>query len=298
MKTFSIIIPSYNSKSFIKDTIDSLINTNYDKNLIEIIIIDDGSTDGTFEYVNKLIEGYDFIKQYKKENGNWGSVINYAKNNNLIKNEIVSILDSDDRYLPETFNIVNNLISNHDIFAGSFLRFDGNKITKKICPYWFWFKKVLTDKQQMNTPYCLPLPFFVKSEVFYKISNLREGVAFQDPDFFSQITKRAKTLIFTRKPTGIYYFKRPDNSRSIKWDYDKRFEPELFACYKLIENGASECVSFRLNTKEFYNLIKQHNIKFTIRSRLKFKWFPWYLRWIYFFIYSTKHRKFFIKEVK
>ena len=70
MKTFSIIIPSYNSKSFIKATIDALINTDYDKNLIEIIIIDDGSTDGSFEYVNELIKDLPYIKQIKKNNGN------------------------------------------------------------------------------------------------------------------------------------------------------------------------------------------------------------------------------------
>ena len=297
MKTFSIIIPSYNSKSFIKATIDALINTDYDKNLIEIIIIDDGSTDGSFEYVNQLIKDLPYIKQIKKHNGNWGSVINYAKNQHLVKNEMVAVLDSDDQYLPDTFKIVAQKIQNHDLFAGGFYHFDGQKKQKKINTYWFLTKRILTNKKQMNGPYCLPLPLFFTKQLFYQLNDLREGVAFQDPDFFSQLTKNAKSMIFTKKAVGLYYYKRPNNSRSITWDYDKRFEPELYACYQLIKNDASECVSYRLNVKPFYQLVKKENIIFEIKNRLSFKWFPWYLRFFYFLIYFFKHKKLF-KKVK
>ena len=48
----SIIVPTFNSKKYIKRTIDSLFKQTYQK--IELIFVDDCSTDGTFNYLKKL----------------------------------------------------------------------------------------------------------------------------------------------------------------------------------------------------------------------------------------------------
>ena len=48
----SIIIPVYNSKIFVKDTIDSILKQTYTN--FEIIIIDDCSTDGSFKFLKNL----------------------------------------------------------------------------------------------------------------------------------------------------------------------------------------------------------------------------------------------------
>lgn len=50
----SIIVPIYNSEKTIGKTIKSLLNQNYPKNKYEIILVDDGSTDGTVEVVKKF----------------------------------------------------------------------------------------------------------------------------------------------------------------------------------------------------------------------------------------------------
>ena len=56
--SFSIITPAYNSSGYIKKAIDSIVNCNYDKSKLEYIIIDDGSTDNTFEVVKPYLEKY------------------------------------------------------------------------------------------------------------------------------------------------------------------------------------------------------------------------------------------------
>jgi glycosyltransferase involved in cell wall biosynthesis len=48
----SIIIPCYNNQSFIQDAIASAINQTY--NHIEVIVIDDGSTDGSLEIIKQF----------------------------------------------------------------------------------------------------------------------------------------------------------------------------------------------------------------------------------------------------
>lgn len=127
MKNFnpliSIIIPVYNGENYIKEAIDSALNQTY-KN-IEIIVVNDGSTDKTEE----IAKSYkDKICYFSKENGGVASALNLAINN--ANGEYISWLSHDDIYakdklakqikkltsLPEKNTIIfsNYLIFNQD----------------------------------------------------------------------------------------------------------------------------------------------------------------------------------------
>ena len=71
-KYISVIIPTYNCKSYVKYTIESVINQTY-KNF-ELIIIDDCSTDGTYEYISKLIKNINVKARILKTKKNSGTV--------------------------------------------------------------------------------------------------------------------------------------------------------------------------------------------------------------------------------
>ena len=85
----SIIIPTYNSASFITEAIDSCLMQTYTK--FEIIVINDGSTDNTDEVVLKYIDKITYIKQE-----NAGA----ARARNLgiaeAKGDYIAFLDADD----------------------------------------------------------------------------------------------------------------------------------------------------------------------------------------------------------
>lgn len=61
----SVIIPSYNRIDFINKAIESVLNQKYKE--IEIIIIDDGSTDGTYEFLQKEYKDKHNILIYRNE---------------------------------------------------------------------------------------------------------------------------------------------------------------------------------------------------------------------------------------
>ncbi len=61
-KGVSIIIPCRNEKKYIAQCINSLIDNDYPKEMMEIIIVDGNSNDGTIEIVNELKNKYNFIK--------------------------------------------------------------------------------------------------------------------------------------------------------------------------------------------------------------------------------------------
>lgn len=78
-KILTISVAAYNVERFIQQTIESLI---YNENIIddiEILIIDDGGTDKTLEIAKKYANKYpQSVFLFHKENGGYGSVINYA----------------------------------------------------------------------------------------------------------------------------------------------------------------------------------------------------------------------------
>lgn len=100
----SIIIPVYNTEKYLKDCIDSVLHQTY-KN-IEIILIDDGSKDGSPQICDDYATKFPFITViHQKNNG-----VSSARNTGLAmaKGDFLTFLDSDDT-LPE--NALNSLLS-------------------------------------------------------------------------------------------------------------------------------------------------------------------------------------------
>ena len=94
----SVIIGVYNSEKYIEETIRSVLNQTY-KNF-ELIVIDDGSTDKSFEIVAKLAEKDKRIK-FLKNDRNLGVSATRNRLIDIAKGEYVAIMDSDDISLPE-----------------------------------------------------------------------------------------------------------------------------------------------------------------------------------------------------
>lgn len=96
MPKVSVIIPTYNRSSLVKDAICSVLaQTELD---LEVIVVDDGSTDGTCKVVEGLRDGR--VNYFYKINGGAAS----ARNLGLSKceGEYVAFLDSDD-FWPENY---------------------------------------------------------------------------------------------------------------------------------------------------------------------------------------------------
>ncbi|MEW9080056.1 glycosyltransferase family 2 protein [Terrisporobacter glycolicus] len=114
-KLVSIITPVYNSEKYIEECIKSVINQSY-KN-IEMIIIDDGSTDNSKNIIEKYTESFPFIKYIKcnKNNGVWA-----ARNIGIekAKGRFISFLDADDLYKKNKIeNQINFMLNNNYSFT-------------------------------------------------------------------------------------------------------------------------------------------------------------------------------------
>ena len=93
MPLVSVIVPVYNTEKYLRKCLDSLINQTLRD--IEIILIDDGSTDGSCKIIEEFEQKYpEKVKCYHQKNR--GISISRNKGLQLSKSETVAFVDSDD----------------------------------------------------------------------------------------------------------------------------------------------------------------------------------------------------------
>jgi len=134
---FSVIMPVYNDEKYVGKAIESVLQQTYRS--FELIIVDDGSTDGTPDVLAEF-EGNPKVKIIRQENG--GTAV--ARNTGLryARGEYIAFLDSDDFYTPDRLEVINRYIEKHrsgiNCFATDVAVWNGKKIVKyfsdgKIC---------------------------------------------------------------------------------------------------------------------------------------------------------------------
>ena len=100
---FSVIIPVYNRAKTIQRAIDSVLNQNYSP--LEIIVIDDGSTDETPQIIEKYGDKINIIHQANRG-------VSAARNKGIkaARGEWIALLDSDDEWLPHKLKLQQDFI--------------------------------------------------------------------------------------------------------------------------------------------------------------------------------------------
>ena len=99
MKLLSIAIPCYNSESYMRKCVDSLLAGGED---VEIIIVDDGSSDGTAEIADEYAGNYPtIVKVVHQENGGHGAAVNVGIQN--AEGLYFKVVDSDDWVKKEAY---------------------------------------------------------------------------------------------------------------------------------------------------------------------------------------------------
>lgn len=102
----SIVVPMYNNVRYVELCIDSIVCQSYQN--IELVIVDDGSTDGTSDIVDSYANNYDFVKVLHKENGGVNSARKAGAE--LVVGEYVLFVDGDDWIEPDYISKIADVI--------------------------------------------------------------------------------------------------------------------------------------------------------------------------------------------
>ena len=124
----SVIVPVYNVEGYIKRNIESIISQNIH---MEIIYVDDGSTDKSAGIIRKYMETDDRIKLFQKENGGIGAARNYGLQQ--ASGKYVIFIDSDDYIEKNSLEVLFDTAEEYklDIVQACYRRVDdkGNNIS-------------------------------------------------------------------------------------------------------------------------------------------------------------------------
>lgn len=210
-KLVSIIVPIYNVENYIEKCVKSLINQTYDN--IEIFLVDDGSVDNSGKICDKLSKIDKRIKITHKENGGYGSVLEYAIE--FINGEYFLICDPDDWL---ELNAIETLVKAMDKYHTDFvigrkkIVFNNGEIKndKKR------FKILKNGFKYNNLCYFLDIPCSPHSKL-YKTSlckNIKFPKKINNTDFllYQVYLTRASSAIYLDQELSNYFVDRPGNS--------------------------------------------------------------------------------------
>lgn len=196
-KVVSVIIPMYNSEKTIKRALDSVINQDY-KNF-EIIVVNDGSIDGSRNIVEEYIKVNDAYNIRLINQDNAG--VSIARNNGIkmASGDYVALLDSDDYWEKnKLYEQIKILESNHDIYLlGTWTKTikekeNVNKI-KYISFRRLLFRNVFTTSSVI-----------IRKDVFSSIGYFNTSKKYsEDYDLWLRIGKKHKMAFYTDELT--YY---------------------------------------------------------------------------------------------
>ena len=114
VKLLTIIIPTYNMEKYLRRCLDSLLVSDENLALLEVLIINDGSSDASSAIGHSYESGYPgTFRVIDKENGNYGSCINRGLKE--ARGKYVRILDADDYYHTGHLNQLVSMLKDADV---------------------------------------------------------------------------------------------------------------------------------------------------------------------------------------
>lgn len=190
----SVVIPMYNSSNYILDTIKSVLDQDYEN--IEVVIVDDGSTDNSCYLVE--LNYKDRVKLIKKEN----SGVSSARNIGIMASTgyYIAFLDSDDLWLKNKISKQVESIANRNEFGVSYTdRYLINTDNKIICYTRKYFNGFILNKILIKNFICLS-SVLVKRECFAECGFFdTELTVSEDYDLWIRIASKYKFLYLNER---------------------------------------------------------------------------------------------------
>ena len=244
----SIIIPIYNVEEYIEDTLNSLLNQTIIKDM-EILMIDDGSFDGSRYIIEKYSLDYENFYAYHKENEGPGIARNFGID--LAKGEYIHFLDSDDYVLPNTYERAYEIAKNNN---SDFLSLFGVRMRRyNITDSYIYnnaFKNIIgtIDSAKLEDMPELIWDTFVTNKLYKKefleknnLKFIKEKKYYEDVIFALGAYGLAEKISLT-KDIFYYWRKRENSNFSITQQYSdiNNFKDRINMinlCYEIAENA-------------------------------------------------------------
>lgn len=277
----SVIMPVYNVELYLNESMDSIINQTF-KN-IEIICIDDGSTDSSSDILKRYKEEDSRIKIFTQENKGQGNARN--RGISLAKGKYTYFMDADDilelNALETTYSIAEN--DNLDMVLFKLINYDDQ--TKKVSPLKYYDMKELRnivhdniftyeDVKDIIFKVAVSPPAKLFKTNLIKNIQFPEKVIFEDNVFFMHAFLNAKRIRFYDE--YLYYRRLRLNSTMTNYEHFSdsiivsNMVFEVFKEYGLFEEFAQALYNRKiLKVYSRYDVIEDRTLREDFYHKLK-----------------------------
>ena len=245
----SVVIPIYNNETLIHRTLMSIENQSFDFKNIEVLMVNDASTDNTAKVINEYVDKYSNFKavHIKRGTGSAGTPRNLGLS--LASADYVMFIDHDDFFEINALEKLYGTITNHDcdFVYGTYALIDGEKPIKFIYPSekHGFFKNLDDNPRSITTPPSIWTKIF-KREFLLKNKIFFPTILGEDAIFVSKALRYANGVYYLWDDI-ICYYNLNENSFTSHLSYDY-----------FVEGFTSEKYLFELysswNHKDYYEL--------------------------------------------
>ncbi|HEU4643062.1 MAG TPA: glycosyltransferase, partial [Gemmatimonadaceae bacterium] len=213
--TVSVIVPAYNEEKVIVSTIRSLVSQDYPGEL-EVVMVDDGSPDHTFEVAKDAFGDHPRVSLYRKSNGGKASALNYGLA--VAKGEIVICLDADTVFAPNTVAELVEPLHDPKVGAVAGNAKVGNRIN--LVTRWQAVEYVTSqnlDRRAFSLLNCITVvPGAVgawRKSLIEEVGGFSEDTLAEDQDLTLAIRRRGHAIAYADEAVG--YTEAPDSLRAL-----------------------------------------------------------------------------------
>lgn len=238
MEKITVIVPVYNVELYLRDCIDSIINQTYTN--LEIILVNDGSTDTSLNICEEYASKNKNIKIINKENGGLSDARNYGLEKATGK--YIMFVDSDDFLTPNSCELLYNAIKEHDVeFVSANFLFTNNKGVP-------WKEPMFSEKFQsryLNIDEYLYSFYLINSTVWNKIFKkdfldknrlkFKVGLLAEDAVFTTLAFLKAKETYYLKDI--VYNYRQRETKKdnlSISFNCSVEYFKKVSKAYKII----------------------------------------------------------------
>lgn len=206
----SIIVTTFNSEHTINECLDSILDLEYPKNLLEIIVIDGGSTDATIEYAKK------FPVKVMNSQLNPPAAYNLVLKN--IKNEVIGLIDSDAKVEKSWLKKLVKYLNDPNVVgaSGTVETWNNNKLVPRVIGYElnYRYSRLPGTVERVAT-----MNLLLKTKFINEIGGFDEKLPTQyDTDIGARLAEAGYTIAFDHNAI-CYHFHRPTLFAFFKQQY-------------------------------------------------------------------------------
>lgn len=223
LPSVSIIVPCWNEENTILKTVFSLLKLDYPREKLSIIVVDDGSTDKTWNVLQRFNRNKQ-ITLLKKENGGKHTAVNLGIS--VSKSDLVGCLDADSFVHPQALKRIANRFSDSSVMAVTPSMKINNPqnylelIQKVEYVIGIFIRKIFSH---LNALYITPGPFSIfRREVFAMIGEYKKAHNTEDLEMALRMQKNRMRIdnahdayVFTTAPNTL----RKLYKQRVRWTY-------------------------------------------------------------------------------